>query len=193
MLAGAKRKPLTRSFFARDPVVVAEEILGCVLVRETPAGLLRGRIVEVEAYRGVDDRASHAFRGPTPRAAIMFGRPGIAYVYLIYGMYHCLNVVTEAAGTPAAVLIRAVEPLGALAGEKTSGPGKLCRVFGIDRSMNGADLLRGALRIRRGEPPARIARSPRIGVAYAGACAAKPWRFYDPASPHVSGPPRFRT
>jgi DNA-3-methyladenine glycosylase len=181
-------RAVPRSFFARDTLDVARDLLGCLLVH---AGT-RGRIVETEAYRGLDDRASHASRGRTPRSTIMFGPPGYAYVYLIYGMYHCLNVVTEPEETPAAVLIRAVEPLGALAGANTSGPGRLCRAFGITREHNGLDMTRSALRIVRGSPPRRIATSPRIGVGYAGSCAGRPWRFFDPESSSVSRAPAKR-
>lgn len=165
------------SFYARPTLTVAKHLLGKYLVRETAAGLRAGRIIEVEAYVGPRDRASHASRGRTKRTEVMFGRPGLAYVYLIYGMYHCLNVVTEPAEFPAAVLIRALEDETVL----IDGPGRVCRWFKIDRDLNYHDLTSGkALWIEdRGDRirPAEIGAFPRIGVAYAGAWAAKPWRF----------------
>jgi DNA-3-methyladenine glycosylase len=168
---------LPASFYARPTVQVARSLLGKYLVCETSAGLQAGRIIEVEAYAGFQDRASHASRGRTKRTEIMFGPPGLAYVYLIYGMHHCLNVVTERAGFPAAVLIRAVEGEAGL----IDGPGRVCRSFTIDRRLNYHDLTSGASlwledrgdRIRR----TAIGAFPRIGVDYAGAWAAKPWRF----------------
>ncbi len=168
---------LPASFYARPTLRVARSLIGKYLVRETTAGLRAGRIIEVEAYVGFHDRASHASRGRTKRTEVMFGRPGLAYVYLIYGMHHCLNVVTERAEFPAAVLIRAVED-GA---ELIDGPGRVCRSFKIDRKFNRHDMTRGkALWIEdRGDRIRRtaIGTFPRIGVAYAGAWAAKPWRF----------------
>ena len=168
---------LSTSFYARPTLRVARSLLGKYLVRETAAGRRAGRIIEVEAYVGFDDRASHASRGRTKRTEVMFGRPGLAYVYLIYGMYHCLNVVTERAEFPAAVLIRAVEDGAAL----IDGPGRVCRSLKIDRELNRHDLTSGKAlwiedrggRIRR----TGIGAFPRIGVDYAGAWAAKPWRF----------------
>jgi DNA-3-methyladenine glycosylase len=147
-----------------------------------------GRIVETEAYQGPRDLAAHSSRGRTARTEVMFGPPGHAYVYFIYGFWHCLNVVTGAAGVPHAVLLRALEPLGDLE-ERTWGPGLLCRALHIDRRLNGADLRGEVLWLE--EPPARtprarIARSPRIGVEYAGEWARRPWRFFDAASPFVS-------
>lgn len=175
-----KTKPalvLPASFYARPTLQVARSLLGKYLVRETSAGLRAGRIVEVEAYVGFHDRASHASRGRTKRTEVMFGPPGLAYVYLIYGMYHCMNVVTERADLPAAVLIRAVQDDTAL----IDGPGRVCRALEIDRELNYHDLTSGKTlwiedrgsRIRR----SGIGAFPRIGVNYAGAWAAKPWRF----------------
>lgn len=152
------------------------------------AGQLQAaRIVETEAYKGPLDLAAHSARGRTARTEVMFGPPGHAYVYLIYGMWNCLNVVTAAEGTPHAVLIRAVEPIGGIT-DPTHGPGLLCKALHIDRSFNGMDLAGPVLWIER---PAvrrtiRVARSTRIGVDYAGEWAARPWRFYDRASPYVS-------
>lgn len=168
---------LPASFYARPTLRVARSLLGKYLVRETASGLRTGRIIEVEAYVGHQDRASHASRGRTKRTDVMFGPPGLAYVYLIYGMYHCLNVVTERSEYPAAVLVRAVEHEAGL----TYGPGRVCRLFEIDRRLNCHDLTGGkALWIEdRGERVrrAQIGAFPRIGVDYAGPWAAKPWRF----------------
>lgn len=168
---------LPTSFYARPTLQVARSLLGKYLIRETSAGLRAGRIVEVEAYVGFHDRASHASRGRTKRTEVMFGPPGLAYVYLIYGMYHCLNVVTERAEFPAAVLIRAVQDES----ELIDGPGRVCRSFKIDRELNYHDLTSGKAlwiedrgsRIRR----TRIGAFPRVGVDYARAWAVKPWRF----------------
>jgi len=167
--------PLDVAFYARDTVVVARDLLGRILVH----GERRGRIVETEAYVGEHDLACHASKGRTPRTAVMFGPPGRAYVYLIYGMHHCFNVVTEPEGHACAVLIRGLAPLDGetLAGH---GPGRLCRALGIDRRLDGHDLTEPPLTLRPGTPIAarRIARGPRIGVDYAGAWAAAPLRFW---------------
>lgn len=174
---------LPASFYERATLVVARSLLGQYLVRETATGLHAGRIIEVEAYVGPQDRACHASKGRTPRTDVMFGPPGRAYVYLIYGMYHCLNVVTERLGYPAAVLIRAVEHESGL----LDGPGRVCRFLEINRDLNCHDLTIGQkLWIEdRGERirGARVGAFPRIGVAYAGAWAAKPWRFRVQATP----------
>ncbi|MCP9456360.1 MAG: DNA-3-methyladenine glycosylase [Nitrospira sp.] len=168
---------LTRSYFLRPTLTVARDLIGKFLVRHNGGELLAGKIVEVEAYVGTSDRACHASKGRTARTEVMFGPPGVAYVYLIYGMYHCLNVVTEREGFPAAVLIRAVEVEGRL----IDGPGRLCRLFKIDRSLNRWDLtLRQSLWFEdRGVfvSGRDIDQLPRIGVEYAGEWARKPWRF----------------
>ena len=145
------------------------------------------RIVETEAYHGFDDRASHAFRGPTARSAIMFGPPGHAYIYLIYGMWFCLNVVTGPERFPSAVLIRAAEVEGADA-RAGAGPGKLCQALHLDKRQNGADLVAGTRLWLEddGHVPARIATGPRVNVAYAGDSAARPWRFWIEGHPSVS-------
>lgn len=157
---------------------MARDLLGRRLCRKTPEGrVLEGTILEVEAYDGPKDRASHAFRGRTPRNAPMFEAGGIAYVYFVYGMHHCLNVVTGPEGYPAAVLLRAAEsPDGAPA----NGPGRLTRAFAIDRSLDGASLLGPDLWIEAGRtvPDAEVVRTPRIGVHYAGAWARRHFRFY---------------
>ena len=177
-------EPLPRGFYDRKTVTVARDLLGRTLVH----GERRGRIVEVEAYVGEHDLACHASRGRTKRTAVMFGPAGHAYVYLIYGMHHCFNVVTEPEGHASAVLVRAVAPLAGLAGSGR-GPGRLCRAMGIDRALDGHDLTGGALHLLVGEPVLswRIAKSPRIGVDYAGAWAARPLRFYVRDDPNVSG------
>ena len=184
--------PLGRAFYDRDPVTVARDLLGAVLVHETATGdTIAGRIVETEAYWGEADLACHAARGRTPRTATMYGPPGHAYVYLIYGMHDMLNAVVGAEGDPSAVLIRAVAPIVGIA-RPTNGPGRVTRAFGITRSLNGADLTTGNTRIVPGDSPQHIGVSPRIGVDYAGEWAARPWRFFDADSPHVSGPPKAK-
>jgi DNA-3-methyladenine glycosylase len=179
---------LTRDFYARDTLKVARELIGMHLVHDD--GKLRrvGRIVETEAYCGPLDLAAHSARGHTPRTSILFGPPGYAYVYLIYGIWNCLNVVTAAAGVPHAVLLRALEPLANL-DEPTWGPGLLCRAMRIDRGLNAADLCGRALWLERpgaSATPPVIARARRIGVDYAGEWALRPWRFFDRRSPYVS-------
>lgn len=187
---------LPRTFYERPTEEVARNLLGKVLLRDDGGKRLAGRIVEVEAYLGVHDLACHSARGKTSRTEVMFGPGGRAYVYMIYGMYHCLNVVTEPEGSPCAVLIRALEPLGDLPGS-VSGPGRLCRTLSIDRSLTGHDLSQSPLTLLNipSLPPLfRISRSPRIGVGYAGEWADKPLRFFIDGNPWVSGPkpPRKR-
>jgi len=171
------REILPRSYFNRSTVVVARSLLGKYLVRRNGAGVLAGKIIEVEAYVGPQDLACHASKGRTLRTEVLFGPPGISYVYLIYGMYHCLNVVTENAEFPAAVLIRAVE----VEGQLIDGPGRLCRAFSIDRSLNRIDMTarRHVWFEDRGTKISRqkIGAFPRIGVSYAGKWADKPYRF----------------
>lgn len=196
---------LERKFLGRDALTVARRLLGALLVHEVGGRRLAGRIVEVEAYRGPDDRAAHSYGGRrTARNEVMYGPPGHVYVYFVYGMHHCANVVAAGVGRPEAVLLRALEPLEGVEemrrrrGLGTAspvhrlcrGPGNLCRALGIDRALNGADLLAGPLRLEaaRPVPAARIACSPRIGVAYAGADAALPWRLFERGNPAVSGP-----
>lgn len=171
---------LTEDFFNRNTVTVARQLLGKVLVRKKGRKVLTGMITETEAYHGPADRASHASRGSTPRTAVMFGPPGFTYVYLIYGMYHCLNFTTMRDGFPAAVLIRAVS------GEewpasRTDGPGKLCRIFHISKELNELPPNNGQLWIEDRSirvPANRITSGPRVGVAYAGnEWASRPWRF----------------
>jgi len=170
-------KILPRSYFNRSTLVVARSLLGKYLVKQNGGGTMAGRMVEVEAYVGPHDLACHASKGRTLRTQVLFGRPGISYVYMIYGMYHCLNVVTEEAEFPAAVLIRAVE----VEGQLSDGPGRLCRAFSIDRSLNCIDMTarRHLWFEDRGTkiPRVKIRAFPRIGVSYAGKWASKPYRF----------------
>ena len=161
------------------------------LVHDDGGTLRIGRIVETEAYLGPQDLAAHSARGRTARTEVMFGPPGHAYVYFIYGFWNCLNIVTAAAGVPHAVLLRALEPVAGIT-DKTWGPGLLCRAMNIDRRLNGIDLCGELLWLER--PPAplkpvRIGRSPRVGVDYAGHWAGRPWRFFDRASAYVSSVP----
>ena len=196
---------LVRAFYEQPTLTVAPQLLGKYLVRVQPEGITAGKIVETEAYVGPEDKASHASRGRTPRTAVMFGPAGVAYVYLIYGFHHCLNIVTEMEGYPAAVLIRAVEPAQGLelvhtrrrthdARNLTNGPGKVCQAFAIDRSLNGADVCGEALFIEdRRESPPEILATPRVGVEYAGAWKEQLWRFYIRGHPAVSKPDPPRT
>lgn len=178
----------SRAFFDQSVLTVARALIGMHLLHDDGRRLRAGRIVETEAYRGPQDLAAHSARGRTARTEVMYGPGGHAYVYFIYGVWNCLNVVTGPAGVPHAVLLRALEPLDGLRA-RTWGPGLLCRALHIDRRLNGINL-RGARlwleRAPRGAPPARIARASRIGVDYAGAWAARPWRFFDRDSPYVS-------
>jgi DNA-3-methyladenine glycosylase len=167
--------------------VVARELLGKTLVRADQGICRAGRIVETEAYVGPHDAASHARSGPKGRAALMYGKPGVAYVYLIYGMHHCLNAVTEQDGYPGAVLVRAIEPLEGADG-RGSGPALVCRALHIDRACNGVDLTQSALSMEEGQCVAdeMVRVGPRIGVDYAGDWASHPWRFWIADSPHLS-------
>jgi DNA-3-methyladenine glycosylase len=181
---------LPRSFYARPTLEVAPDLLGLWLVHQGPSGRQAGRIVEVEAYVGAEDLACHASRGRTARTTVMFGPAGHAYVYFIYGMHFCFNVVTDAENIGAAVLVRALEPGEGVDG-RVDGPGRLCRSLGIDRRHNGLDLTDEAagdlwIERRQGRPAGGIATSPRIGVKYAGEWADRPWRFYLPSSRHLS-------
>lgn len=185
-------RKITREFYARDTLTVARELIGTRLVHAQDGRLRVGRIVETEAYQGPEDLAAHSSRGRTPRTQVMFGPPGHAYVYFVYGFWHCLNVVTEAEGVPHAVLLRALEPVSGIE-DKTWGPGLLCRAMHIDRQLNGTDLCGDVLWLERApgasRRPARIATSERIGVDYAGEWARRPWRFYDADSSYVSSTP----
>ena len=172
-----KCRILPRVYFNRPTVQVARSLIGKYLVRSIDGRMLAGKIVEVEAYVGPQDRACHASKGRTQRTDVMFGPGGVAYVYLVYGMYHCLNVVTERKGFPSAVLIRAIE----IDGKLIDGPGRLCRALEIDRRLNRVDLTTGeslwfedrGVLVEKADVRAHL----RIGVDYAGEWAKKPWRF----------------
>ena len=192
-------KPLSRSFHNRDTRVVAQELLGKFLFRRTPRGDISAKIVEVEAYRGSDDPASHAYKGETLRNRLMFGKPGFAYVYFIYGNHHCLNVTTEPEGVPGAVLIRAVEIVDGMALARknrrvdsmvslSNGPGKLTKALNISKIHNGIDIANpDELFICDSETVEsfEMATSRRIGVK---AGSEKPWRFYMKKSNFISKP-----
>jgi len=200
--AATRRRPraLPASFYARDTEVVARELLGCVLECHSPDGVVSGRIVETEAYLGEHDAACHAVAGRTARTEALYGPPGTAYVYFIYGMYWCFNAVTREAGLPSAVLVRALEPLEGIARMRarrrtarrdvdlTNGPGKLCLALGIDRTLDRVPLQRPPLLIRAGTPvaDAEVIVTPRIGITKA---ADWPLRWLVAGSPYVSRTP----
>lgn len=182
----SKQKILPKQFYARNTLEVAQELLGCFLVRKYRRKIIRAMITETEAYHGEDDLASHASRGRTPRTKLMYGEPGHAYVYMIYGMYFCLNVVTEKKDFPAAVLIRSAK-IENIDYKKTNGPGKLCKFLKIDKRLNGWDMTRGGkLWIERCKPSGyagsgetrKIEKSKRIGIDYAKHCKEYLWRFH---------------
>jgi DNA-3-methyladenine glycosylase len=180
-------KKLNRNFYNQSTLKVAKELLGKYLIVKMNGEILSGRIVETEAYIGYKDPASHAYRGMTPRNEVMFGDPGYAYVYFTYGMHHCLNLVTEKRGYPAAVLIRAIEPTNGIELMKkrrkrndlkdlTTGPAKLCQALGIDLKLNGTDLCSEELFVEdRGEQVKRINSSSRIGIKEE---KKRKWRFF---------------
>lgn len=199
---------LPRDFFNRDPRIVGRELLGKVLVRREGKKKLVGRVVEVEAYLGKDDPAAHSFIGPTPRNQVMFGPPGFAYVYFIYGNHYCLNVSCQPEGIAGAVLFRALEPLVGIeemarareikiASQRdliklTSGPGRMAEAFGVTRIRdNGKDFtsLRSDLRLAEdGYVPDKVAVTKRIGITKA---AEHPWRYLIAGNPFVSGPKNY--
>jgi len=192
-------KPLPRGFYQRSVLVVAPDCLGKLLVHQLERETLIAKIVEVEAYRGPADRAAHSYGGRrTARTEVMFGKAGIAYVFLIYGIHHHFNIVTGGIDEPEAVLIRAVEPLHGLTStainrenaaklsQLTNGPGKLCKAMKIDRQHSGADLCKPPLYIAEGTAPRHVRRTPRIGIDYSGVWATRPWRWLDADSPFVS-------
>ncbi len=186
---------LRRGFYARGTVGVARDLLGKILMH----GDVAGKIVETEAYLGGDDLASHSARGITDRTRVIFGPPGHAYVYFIYGMYECLNLVAEPDGKPGCVLIRALEPVAGIEvmqrrrpgahklGDLTSGPGRLTLALGITRALNGADVTRGPLTVHTAahEEAFQIEVTPRIGIRH---CADWPLRFVIKGNPFVSRP-----
>jgi DNA-3-methyladenine glycosylase len=173
---------LTRSFYSRNPLKVAQDLLGKYLVHKSRKGIMVGKIVETEAYLGSDDPACHTYQGKiTERNKILFAQPGHAYVYTIYGMYYCFNVVAHEKGKSGGVFIRAVEPITGieLIPSLTNGPSKLCIAFGINKSLNGTDLCGNELFITNGEdiPDSEIAWTPRINIDYAGKAKNWPYRF----------------
>ena len=182
-------RKLPRIFYDRDAVAVARDLLGKFLVHRSDDVERVARIVEVEAYLGPHDLAAHSARGLTPRTRVMFGPPGHAYVYLIYGMYHCMNVVTEREGRASAVLLRALEPVRSVEG-RTQGPGLLCRAMHIDKRLNGHDLLSDDFYIADDGNRRRltIVKRPRVGVDYAGHWARRLLRFYIAGNEFVSRP-----
>jgi DNA-3-methyladenine glycosylase len=170
---------IKRNFYNRNTIQVAQDLLGCFLVREYKGKIMRAMITETEAYRGEHDLASHASRGRTARTEIMYGKPGHAYVYMIYGMYFMLNIVTEKKDFPAAVLIRAVGAIHELS-LRLDGPGKLTKHFHIDKSLNGYDLTKGKklwLEYPKSKKRLKIIKSPRVGVDYARHCKKWKWNF----------------
>jgi DNA-3-methyladenine glycosylase len=186
-----------RAWFDRPALEVAPDLLGMELIHHTPDGRIAGRLVEVEAYQGPEDLAAHSSHGRTPRNAVMFGAPGQLYVYLIYGLHLCANVVCGPGTKPEAVLLRAARITaghelarrrrGDVPEERlAAGPGNLGAAFGLERGMDGTDLLAGPMRLAHGSRPARIERSPRIGVDYAGEWAARQMRFSIADDPHRS-------
>lgn len=200
-------KLLEREFYNRDSLIVAKELLGKILIHELDGQKLAARIVETEAYMGVDDKAAHSYGGRrTPRVEVMYGRPGLSYVFLIYGMYNCFNIVTREEGIPQAVLIRAAEPVEGLDqiaqnryGKRyqqlfktqikglTNGPGKLCKALAIDRSLNGEDLRGNRLYVMSDDTePMEIVSTKRVGIDYAEEAKDFPWRFYIKGNPYVS-------
>jgi len=192
--------PLEQAFFAREAPVVARELLGKKVVRRLGHKTLSGMVVETEAYLGQTDSASHAFRGRTPRNKVMFGPAGMAYVYLVYGLHHMLNVVTGPTGLPGAVLFRAIEPLQGQAHMQvlrqcdglrlTNGPGKLCQALAIDRAFNCWNLVQGEtlwLEPYQSIRDNQITTGPRIGIGYATPDDQQaPWRFWIEGNPYIS-------
>ena len=192
-----------RAFYARPVLAVARECIGKILVHRSPEGEAAGRIVEAEAYRGPLDLAAHSARGLTKRTAAMYGPPGHAYIYLLYGAHWALNLVAAAEGEPHAVLIRAIEPvrgielmaqrrgLPSASRALSNGPGKLTAALGITNALYGADLCGDRIFLEEGDPRAALGRSARINVAYAREWAVKQWRFYERGNRYLSVAPRL--
>jgi DNA-3-methyladenine glycosylase len=194
---------LTRDFYERDTLTVAKELLGKVIVHETSEGLTMGKIVETEAYIGPEDKASHAYRNlRTSRTEVQFGPKGHAYIYLVYGMYYCLNATSgRLAGKPEAILVRALEPLGGIeimlrrrdvsngnVANLTNGPGRLSMAMGLTKKQNAADLCVSPLHIDVGEVVIEedVAQSTRVNVDYSDEWRDRPWRFYTRNNKFVS-------
>ena len=189
---------LNRTFYLRDACSVAHDLIGKILVHESPEGRTSGIIVEAEAYRGPEDKAAHSYNGKrTSRTEIMYHEGGLSYVYMIYGMYYCFNVTASSAGKPEAVLIRALEPLEGipLMYERRNtkrlvnlcnGPGKLCRAMGISKEHYGIDLCGNILFITEGKNDFRVSTSERINIDYAEECRNFQWRYFTEGSKFVS-------
>lgn len=189
---------IPRDFYEQDTLSVARGLLGQVLVRETEEGTVRGVIVETEAYLGEKDDAAHSYKGKSERVRVQFGQAGMAYIYMIYGLYYCLNITSGPIGVPEAVLIRALEPVTGLELMKKrrrsdklrnlcSGPGKLSMALGIDKSLYGADMcVRGGLKVEYGGTPDGIIASKRRGIDYAVRSRDELWRFNISGNPFVS-------
>ncbi len=178
-------KVVPQSFFDRDPIEVARDLLGKYLVHNVGGSERVGKIVEVEAYLGPHDLAAHSSKGLTPRTRVLFGPPGHAYIYLIYGMYFCMNATT---GNGSGILLRALEPVKNV-DERTQGPGLLCKAMRIDKRLYGCDLTSLDFYIAEADSPApSIVARPRIGVAYAKHWAKRKLRFYIRGNPYVSQP-----
>lgn len=200
-------KKLAREFYNRDSVIVARELLGKVLVHELDGQKIAAKIVEAEAYMGNEDRAAHSYGGRrTARVEVMYGNPGFSYIFIIYGMHYCFNIVTREKGNPQAVLLRAVEPLHGIEQMAqvrykkpyeqltksqrrglTNGPGKLCKALSINKNFNGLDLCGDEIYIEEGETPEfKIITTTRVGIDYAGEAREYPWRFYIEGNEYVS-------
>lgn len=206
-------KPVSDDFFLQPTLLLTQSLLGSFLIHETPDGITSGMIVEAEAYIGPDDKAAHSYGGrPTERTRVMYGPPGYSYVYQIYGLHYCFNVVSGSENAPEAILIRALEPIDGIpimiqrrkmeiaqeAGGTwphkkirllTNGPGKLAQAMGITKEQNGWNLRNSPLRIATGQSPVesdRIATGPRIGIDYAEEARGFPWRFWLKGNPFVS-------
>lgn len=182
-------RKVPRIFYERDTLIVAKELLGKYLIHKKSELEYIGKIVEVEAYLGAHDLAAHSSKGLTSRTKIMFGPAGYAYIYLIYGMYYCTNIVTESEGTGSAVLLRAIEPVQNIEG-RTQGPGLLSKAMHIDKQLNHHDLMSDTFYIAetKNNPPFTIIERPRIGVHYAKEWAEKLLRFYIKDNPFISKP-----
>lgn len=174
------QKILGKNFYQKETLKVANSLLGCFLFRKIGNKIIKGVITETEAYIGEDDLACHASKGRTPRTEIMYGKAGYAYIYMIYGMYYCLNIVTEKNNFPAAVLIRGIK-IENMEHKKTNGPGKICRFLQIDKKLNNWDVTKGeklwieyGLKIKK----TQILKNERIGIDYAKHCKHYLWRFY---------------
>jgi DNA-3-methyladenine glycosylase len=183
-IAALRSARLPCEFYRRDAITVARELVGCALVHQRRAAM----IVETEAYLGPQDAASHARFGPTARTSVMFGPGGVSYVYLCYGIHEMFNIVTGDDGHGQAVLIRAVAPLVGLPDDPAAGrgPGKVTRALALDRRHDRKDLTKGTLFVARHASPPKLGKGPRVGVAYAGTWAAKPYRFWWHDHPSVS-------